>query len=799
MRKVVFLVILFFSYRVLAQKVAVALDKLYKEYPQEKVILSLSKNDYLAGETIFFKAYILNGYEPSVISGNLYVELYDAKRNLVDKNILPVYKGSAEGSFILPPSLAEGVYFIRAYTHWMLNFDNAFEYLNPVKIFNPYSSLKIVPKPVQWDVGLFPESNILLSSIYTRVAVRLFATGSLPGSWHGELYEKSSSSPIAVVHPFNNNLGVFDFTPLQGGEYFVRITDNTGTSKELTLPQVQAEGIYFRMRNEGSKISYTIVFRKKSVSGAGYKILGTLNDEKILLAEIKKSGGSVSGSFNTEEFPRGVMQFTLFDENENPVVSRLVFVDPLHLPVQQPTLVTDSLSGEPKAINEWKLVQDSATWYTYAVQVQDANYPAPANFLGDLYLGSDFSSINDASWYFDKMDDEKASALDALLISEKWKRFSWGDLLQNRFPQIKFLPDQLLSFKASVKRKKRVEGLKDVNLVFQAKDSSIQIIQVPLDSAGNFYLRDMYFIDTLKVFFQLNSQRYAAKEISIDFQPLNTFSELKQLLPSVPYVLTARSVTDSLPSHIKWAQATRNNELLMNEKYKMMQEVIVKYKKKSLTQELDDKLSSGTFQSTDATIFDFINQDQGSAMGYINILTWLQGRVAGLLIRNTDGQITVEMRGRTPAIFVDEFRVEASYLNGLSASEIAMIKVIKGPFLGGGSTGSDGAIAIYTRRGDMNSRYSYTNPDLHSDYLAGYKKQPEFFMPDFINEETKNFSDQREIVYRKNLLVPDSLLKSTIRFYNNDITKSFRIIVTGFTKNGEPVFLDKVIEAKKEY
>ena len=54
------------------------------------------------------------------------------------------------------------------------------------------------------------------------------------------------------------------------------------------------------------------------------------------------------------------------------------------------------------------------------------------------------------------------------------------------------------------------------------------------------------------------------------------------------------------------------------------------------------------------------------------------------------------IRGSVAGIFVDEFRIDASFLNSLSVHDIAMIKVIKGPFAGAIGGGGGGTIAIYT-------------------------------------------------------------------------------------------------------
>ena len=124
--------LLLFS-RVQAQQAEAVLQKFTETHPQEKVVLLLSKTDYLAGETIHFKAYALSGYALSGLSTNLYTELYNKEKKLLQKALVPLVQGSGHGSFVLPSSLAEDVYYIRAYTQWMRNFDEVFFYLQPVR------------------------------------------------------------------------------------------------------------------------------------------------------------------------------------------------------------------------------------------------------------------------------------------------------------------------------------------------------------------------------------------------------------------------------------------------------------------------------------------------------------------------------------------------------------------------------------------------------------------------------------------------------------------------------------------
>lgn len=180
MRFATALVFLLCVYSSFAQSPEKALEEYSNKYPQEKVVLLLSKPEFLAGETIFLKAYVLDGYEPSGISTNLYTELYDKDKNLLDKEIIPLVKGTGEGHFTLPASLAEDVYYIRAYTHWMLNFDAAFQFVKPVRVYNPYSSQSLRLKPEQWTARAFAEGGRLVAGSVANIAVRLYTEGTLP-------------------------------------------------------------------------------------------------------------------------------------------------------------------------------------------------------------------------------------------------------------------------------------------------------------------------------------------------------------------------------------------------------------------------------------------------------------------------------------------------------------------------------------------------------------------------------------------------------------------------------------------
>ncbi|MDF3078908.1 MAG: TonB-dependent receptor [Sphingobacteriaceae bacterium] len=118
------------------------LDKFRTEYPQEKVHLHFDKPYYTIGDTIWFKAYVVNAEENqlSAMSKILYVDLIN-ERDSVKKSLrLPITTGLSWGDFTLTDSLKEGNYRIRAYTNWMRNFGEEFYFDKTFSVGNALTS-----------------------------------------------------------------------------------------------------------------------------------------------------------------------------------------------------------------------------------------------------------------------------------------------------------------------------------------------------------------------------------------------------------------------------------------------------------------------------------------------------------------------------------------------------------------------------------------------------------------------------------------------------------------------------------
>jgi len=102
-----------------------ALDRFEAAYPMEKVYLHTDKPYYAVRDTLWFKAYLVDASVHHADSANsvLYVDLFNQEeKKIIVHQRVRVTKGSASGAVTLSDSLVDGVYQLRAYTNWMLNY-----------------------------------------------------------------------------------------------------------------------------------------------------------------------------------------------------------------------------------------------------------------------------------------------------------------------------------------------------------------------------------------------------------------------------------------------------------------------------------------------------------------------------------------------------------------------------------------------------------------------------------------------------------------------------------------------------
>jgi hypothetical protein len=99
----------------------------------EKIYLQTDKPAYQPGDTLRFKAYLLESatLKASKKSGVMYVEITNDSSRLIKRIMAPI-NAITYGNIVLDEKdMPQGTYILRAYTSWMRNFDEACIYSKP--------------------------------------------------------------------------------------------------------------------------------------------------------------------------------------------------------------------------------------------------------------------------------------------------------------------------------------------------------------------------------------------------------------------------------------------------------------------------------------------------------------------------------------------------------------------------------------------------------------------------------------------------------------------------------------------
>ncbi len=139
-------ILVFLGFQIPAQENAVfelLLNKLSiyasRESP-EKIYLHTDKAFYIPGETIWIKAYVLNGisHRLSDKSKVIYVELIDESNKLIEHRKLFIDDTSGAADIAIDRNLKQGNYRLRAFTKYMFNKDKPmiFQKELPIRIRN---------------------------------------------------------------------------------------------------------------------------------------------------------------------------------------------------------------------------------------------------------------------------------------------------------------------------------------------------------------------------------------------------------------------------------------------------------------------------------------------------------------------------------------------------------------------------------------------------------------------------------------------------------------------------------------
>ncbi|WP_295674469.1 hypothetical protein [uncultured Mucilaginibacter sp.] len=442
------------------------LEKQSIALPIEKVYLQTDKSNYDVFDTIWYKAYTVAGknHQLSALSGVLYTELINAKDSVVSRQILHLTSDAAWGDLVLTGAIKQGEYQLRAYTNWMRNAGSEYFFNKKIHI-GGYDAPPIVKQTVQTnpDVQFFPEGGELVNGLRCKVAVKSVAQNGMGRDINGTIVD-NEGNVIVDFATQHLGMGVFAFTPQSGKTYKARIKTGIGeTAFEVDLPKAKAAGFTLGVNNSRPDSIFLKVaanealFQQKQHSA--FYVIAQSGGKIYYTAQSTLEDQVFTAAIDKKRFPTGIVQFTLFAGDGEPLNERSAFIqndDTLQLklnnpgktfsPGQKVTLNLDvkNAAGQPvmgafsaAVTNESMLLGDEAS---------------DLEIFSSLLLTSDLKGfVEKPGYYFTNTNDQTRADLDVLLLTQGYQRFEWKQILNNTPAQIAYQPETTLDLAGSIK------------------------------------------------------------------------------------------------------------------------------------------------------------------------------------------------------------------------------------------------------------------------------------------------------------------------------------------------------------
>jgi hypothetical protein len=802
-----------------------------KSYPQEKVYLHFDNTSYYLGESVWFKAYTVSADRNSLsnLSKILYVELLNAEGYIIETKKLKLVNGECHGDFKLNATNYGGYYEVRAYTRYMLNFGvaNYFSRIFPVydapKIQGEYTPFitdrpnsegipKIRPDELQKEqlnLSFFPEGGSLVQNVTSRVAFKTTTKNGDDAVVTGSVYNDKNEKVVEINTEYQG-MGSFELTP-DAGKYYAKVSSK-GHDYRFNLPAALPTGYSLTIDNSSAEKIDVLI--KKNVNTKSEPMGLSISCRGVLYAfeEINPdTENAIVFKCLKNLLPSGVAQITLYNASGEILGERLAFVN--HQSQMKINVSQNKSTYQPfqKVNMDFQLTdaQNNPVESTFSLSVRDgstsSNNPYSNNILSDLLLSSEIKGyVENPGLYFQADDNAHRMALDLLLLTQGWTRYSWKQMAGKTTFNIKQPVEKEMVIDgniASVLLKNKKKNV-DVSMILLS-DSSSQQGKCRTDSVGNFNFALLDFKGDAKLILQskVKNKRKDTiimlnRQFSPDPQPYTATSlNITQHFKTIKDTLlnTEKDTTDEYtPKNQKNLSMSEREYLLKNVTVKEKSRPMKVSMKYDVVKEMDKMEDTGEWEPTDA--YGFLSKTNK----YVSY------------IPQPNGKIKLTYKGKNVIFVLRDSKAFAteigddSYNSGTDNSgnkdatnrgfkitmplidEIESISIVEdfntmSRIQGGNMRDpSKNVIAVITPK----KNYQPVPNGVRSTIFAGYSYTREFFSPQYSSYRTPNENDYRRTLYWNPDVKTDKKGHANIVFYNNNTCKAMNISAETVTENG---------------
>lgn len=774
-----------FSKRVLTAFCLLILSHFAIAQTRDRIYLHSDRSVYIAGETIWLKGYLLSGLVPGSKGTNLVVDIVNEEGERMESGSLPIFGGIALGSMDLSLRMAEGIYFLRAYTLTQSAKDQYSSVIKTIYVYNP--AVPVAVKPViEASCQFRPSSGNLVVGLNNAVYVNAKDSTGKPVVAEGTLLNSKNENIIS----FKTNaegLSRFVFTPIKDETYTAKVRFADGTVKNFELSKPEINKVLIETGDAAGFKIFNVLIPPVLRTGAAMSIKGYMDDNVVFEKNFTASVDRVAARIPIDDLPSGLMQLAVTDQQNQKLAQAVTWIlnDSSLLPV---IFNADTLNLSPGGRNVFSFTVPEGIVGSFSVSITDRDKSTVTNennIVTGLLLNQESKSH---AFVAPSMEGNADVAL-ALGASD------WQDQYTNSLSKLAFVDSNYLTIRGRLWTKEKKPITKGELVFMQVnKDSITSFLSATLANDGSFQLPKMVFEGQQDFKYSLNGNRWT--DIVMDLDLRKPENQLKLPFDRSLMVVDRSVFADSS----KAKQMKEIHTYLLSDSVSStgLANVTVKARKISPKQQVNDTYAKGMFRDMNrGRMLDLINDPP---FGAGNILDYLaSGQIPGLLVTylgpnnysiSSNRMLSFSYMPPTK-LFLNESDVTVDFLASIQLRDVAMVKFYPPGTAQLPGVGIAPVLAIYTKRPNGNvssglapmSRFSY----------EGYMPVQDF-TKDFLEKKEALASKRATIYWNPNLAPDDNKPMYTIRFNNSSDAKKLRIVLEGYTIDGKLLYFEKEIE-----
>lgn len=547
-----------------------------QKYTPEKVYLHFDNTSYYLGETLWFKAYVTASerHVPTPLSEIVYVELWNQYGQRIERQILQLEEGAANGQFILDKKMLPGYYEVRAYTRWMRNFGdlNTFSRIFPFytaaikgdykkELFHFRLNEQMQERPEKkqkaFSVEFYPEGGELVQGIPSQVAFRVSAKDNPYPAVKMSIHTASGDS-IGSCVTLHDGMGRFTYRP-RGKAGHVRI-HYRDKDYRFTLPEARLQGFCLGIRAKQND-SIELDIRSNSWNTDTLGVTLAAGGRLYQAVAVMLDGNEHTLRLPLSGLPAGVAQAVLYSGKGEPVCERMFFVHRSDDCVRMSVGTQKSIYAPGEAVKLDFQLQEAngrpvATSFSLAVRdVLSSDVDLyDDNLRTNLLLSSELKGyIHRPEYYFHTDGTVRAAELDLLLMVQGWRKYNWTQMVASTVHIPYGLPERKLVLEGELKSMLTRKVMRNVEVSIAVKDSSLIFGSTTTDSMGKFRIPLDGFRGRRNAILQ--SRRKASKQKTLCYFLLNRhFSPPLRAYEPEELLSQPHSLSDSIFSQITEAR-----------------------------------------------------------------------------------------------------------------------------------------------------------------------------------------------------------------------------------------------------